>query len=420
MPTILRTKSVNIKNYLSGFVFNKTLFEETTRRTQLKQIDIRSGKYPKFVNEFWTAKQRQGNGLHEISYRACFKSQLPNFFINLLSSPLDIVYDPFSGRGTTVVEAAILGRNIIANDVNPLSEILSRPRLSPPQISLLRKRLDDIPFKKKLKADIDLSMFFHPDTESEVVSIKRYLEGKKKNSQEDDIDAWIRMVATNRLTGHSKGFFSVYTLPPNQAVAPERQKIINEKRDQKPCYRNTREIILRKTRSLLRDTNFILLERLEKIRRRARFLTEDSRNTKAIRSGGVQLTITSPPFLDVVQYAKDNWLRCWFNKIDAEAVDRKITMAKKIEEWNNVMGDVFKELYRITKGGGYVAFEVGEVKNGKINLEEEVIPLGLNAGFHCEGVMVNEQNFTKTSNIWGIANNNKGTNSNRIVIFSKI
>ena len=31
------------------------------------------------------------------------------------------------------------------------------------------------------------------------------------------------MVALNRLTGHSPGFFSVYTLPPNQATSVERQ-----------------------------------------------------------------------------------------------------------------------------------------------------------------------------------------------------
>mgnify|MGYP000160800235 CR=1 FL=1 len=39
----------------------------------------------------------------------------------------------------------------------------------------------------------------------------------------DTVDAWIRMVAVNRLTGHSPGFFSVYTLPPNQAASPESQ-----------------------------------------------------------------------------------------------------------------------------------------------------------------------------------------------------
>jgi hypothetical protein len=84
------------------------------------------------------------------------------------------------------------------------------------------------------------------------------------------------------------------------------------------------------------------------------------------------------------------------------------------------MGDVFRELFRITKNGGWVAFEVGEIRSGKINLDEYVIPLGISAGFRCEGVAVNRQSFTKTSNIWGVNNNAKGTNSNRIVLFRKV
>ena len=36
------------------------------------------------------------------------------------------------------------------------------------------------------------------------------------------------MIALNRLTGHSPGFFSVYTLPPNQAVSVKAQKRINQ------------------------------------------------------------------------------------------------------------------------------------------------------------------------------------------------
>ena len=45
-----------------------------------------------YVNEFWTSKQRAANSLHEISYRACFKPQLPRFFIERLTEPGDIVY----------------------------------------------------------------------------------------------------------------------------------------------------------------------------------------------------------------------------------------------------------------------------------------------------------------------------------------
>ena len=44
---------------------------------------------PTFVNEFWTARQRQASSLHEISYRACFKPQLPRFFIERLTQPGD-------------------------------------------------------------------------------------------------------------------------------------------------------------------------------------------------------------------------------------------------------------------------------------------------------------------------------------------
>jgi hypothetical protein len=83
------------------------------------------------------------------------------------------------------------------------------------------------------------------------------------------------------------------------------------------------------------------------------------------------------------------------------------------------MGAVFAELYRITAHGGHVAFEVGEVRKGKIRLEEHVVPLGIAAGFSCEAVLINQQQFTKTANIWGVGNNALGTNSNRIVVFKK-
>ena len=61
------------------------------------------------------------------------------------------------------------------------------------------------------------------------------------------------MVAVNRLTGHSPGFFSVYTLPPNQAVSVEVQRKINANRQQTPTKRDVRALILGKTRSLLTD-----------------------------------------------------------------------------------------------------------------------------------------------------------------------
>jgi hypothetical protein len=83
------------------------------------------------------------------------------------------------------------------------------------------------------------------------------------------------------------------------------------------------------------------------------------------------------------------------------------------------MTGVFLELRRVLRPGGHVAFEVGEVRGGKIKLEEAVIPCGVEAGLEPVLVLINDQQFTKTANCWGVDNNAKGTNTNRVVVFRK-
>lgn len=399
-------------------MLQRALFEALDGAPARDTFSLSGRDVPRLVGEFWTARQRQASSLHEISYRACFKPQLPRYFIERLTQPGDIVYDPFSGRGTTAIEAALLGRRVIANDVNPLSAILTAPRLRLPSYEAVAERLARIPPPTR-RAEIDLSMFFHPDTEREIVALRDYLAARRRAGAEDNVNAWIRMVATNRLTGHSRGFFSVYTLPPNQAASPERQRRINARLNQWPEYRDTRAIILRKTASLMRNLTEAQRANLRMAGASAQLLTDDARHMPAIPDADVQLTVTSPPFLDVVQYAEDNWLRCWFNDIAAGEVAQRITMARTLEAWSSAMRDVFSELYRITKPGGWVAFEVGEVRRGQVRLDEYVAPLGEAAGFTCVAILINQQRFTKTANIWGVANNLRGTNTNRIVVFRK-
>ena len=401
MPTVSIERA---KAVLTEFKLDKI-------KTSFDNLTLESKNYTKFVNEFWTAKQRQANSIHEISYRACYKPQLPHFFIDLFTEEGDTVYDPFAGRGTTLIEAALMGRNIVGNDVNPLSRLLTEPRLNIPTMVEIEKRLDEIKFNQ-LEADIDLSMFFHKDTESEITSLKNQLE-------DSDVDNWIRMVATNRLTGHSAGFFSGYTLPPNQAASQKSQKVINNRLGINPPYKNTKEIIIKKSKSLQRNLSSEAIEKLRKIGLSAVLSCEDSRETTHIPSSSVNLTVTSPPFLNIVRYADDNWLRCWFNDIDVKKIGKRISLCRDVESWSDLMSSVFEELYRITVSGGWVAFEVGEVNNGKVELDQYVVPLGIKSGFDCAGVMVNSQDFTKTSNIWGVNNMKTGTNTNRIVLFNK-
>ncbi len=392
---------------------------EDASPTREEQADCGGLIVPRYTNEFWTSRQRRGHPLHEVSYRACFKAELPRFFIERLTDPGDLVYDPFMGRGTTLLEAGLCGRRMAGNDVNPLSRILLEPRLDPPALDEIVERLRGLDLAGPAPADLDLSMFYSPSTESQIVRLRDYLAERQAQGAEDRVDRWIRMVATNRLTGHSPGFFSVYTLPPNQAVAPEAQRKINERRKQTPPARDVVGLILRKTRSLLRLTSCADREALAAGYEPGRLFCLDAREHTGLPDGSVALVVTSPPFLDIVQYNKDNWLRCWFNGLDAKAIGRSITMARSVEQWSEVMLGTLRELARMLRPGGWVAFEVGEVRRGSVRLDEVIAPLGVEAGLECAAIMVNEQDFTKTAHCWGVANNAGGTNTNRIVLLRK-
>lgn len=378
-------------------------FREFGTSTRIDSLDAPGGRVPVFTNEFWTARQRQAHSLHEISYRACFKPQLPRFFIERLTRPGDVVFDPFLGRGTTLLEAALLERRPAGNDANPLCRLLIEPRLSPPPWPEITRRVEALDLTFNGPIPEELLVFFHERTLREICAMQNGLGG-------GPVDAWIRMVALNRLTGHSPGFFSVYTLPPNQATSVTAQRRINAKRNQVPEYRDTRKLILKKSRQLLADQPLPDAK--------VAFLTTGpSQNLAGIPDAGIDLTVTSPPFLDVVQYETDNWLRCWFAGIDVKSV--RLSTSGKLESWKRDMKATLEELRRVTRPGGHVAFEVGEVRNGKLPLDEIVVATGLEAGLHPELVLINAQDFTKTANCWGISNNARGTNTNRVALFRR-
>lgn len=378
--------------------------------SQFKATETIDG-IPYFINSYWTAKQRQSHSIHEISYRACFKAQLPEFFIQKLTQPGDAVLDPFMGRGTTPVQAALMGRRAYGNDINPLSILLTRPRLTPITLQQISDTLQTIDWSRGKIEREDLLAFYHPTTLKKLEALRLWLAERAPlhATNVDPIVDWIRMVSINRLSGHSPGFFSGRSMPPNQAVSVKAQLKINQKLDVTPPERDITALILKKSKSLLRD-NCVPHRVLHKLQTGAAWEID-------VPDASINLVVTSPPFLDIVQYATDNWLRCWFSGIDPKTVAIDIHRTEKA--WTAMVHRVLKEQIRLLSPGGHVAFEVGEVRKSKVLLERLVWQAAEDMPFNRLGVMVNEQQFTKTANCWGITNGLKGTNTNRIVLLQK-
>ncbi len=371
--------------------------------------------YRRIVGEFWTAQQRQMNSLHYvISYRGSFKPELPHFFITRYSEPGDIVFDPFMGRGTTVLEANLLGRIGWGNDANPLAERITYPKCHPVTLAEVRQALAEVDFSDPggdPDAE-DLYMFYHEDTLRELMALRRHLR-----THRSDADRFVELIALSRLHGHSNGFFSVYSFP-QISVPREAQARINRRRRQRPAYRNVAARIIQKARAALRDINVAALRQASS---KTKLTTSDSRALEEIPEASVDLIVTSPPFLDKVDYITDNWLEYWFLGMDIDDVRARIVQTRRLEEWQRFISDTLAELARVLRPGGVCVIEVGDVmhRGERVHLDEVVVELARPVGLAIEQVFIQSQRFTKLAHCFNVENNVKGTNTNRCVVLKR-
>jgi hypothetical protein len=360
------------------------------------------------TGSFWSSGQRNAHSLHEISYRACFKPALAAFFIERYSKPGEVVFDPFMGRGTTLLEAALRGRVAAGADANPLGEMLVSPRLDPPTHEEIADWLGSFDWDRPAETPDELLAFYHPETLRKLCLLRDAFLARPLGKSA----SWTRLVALSRLAGHSPGFFSVRTLPPNQAVPPSAQRALNARLGQSPPPRDVPALILKKSRSLLRHSARPAPELLA----RHRLWTGRAESPSPLAENSVALVVTSPPFLNVVDYRRDNWLRCWFAGIASEAVPR---CTGSLAEWKTLLTAALGETRRVLRPGGHAAVEVGEVRRGHLALEEHLAACGESAGLVPIEILIHSHPFTKTSHCWGVENNKDGTNTHRVVIFRK-
>ncbi len=98
-----------------------------------------------FRPEWKSVSSRWGHKLHSVcSYMAMFPPSLPHYFIEKCTRPGDMVIDPFSGRGTTALQACLTGRVGVGNDLNYLAYILTKAKVNVPDVTSVYDRLSEL------------------------------------------------------------------------------------------------------------------------------------------------------------------------------------------------------------------------------------------------------------------------------------
>lgn len=102
------------------------LYKEEWRRKSDEKADITREEFMEWTNGLWTFS---GESKKKIGHPAPFPRELPRRCIKLFSFPGDIVFDPFCGSGTTLLEAFANKRKGVGVEIDPRYAELSKERL---------------------------------------------------------------------------------------------------------------------------------------------------------------------------------------------------------------------------------------------------------------------------------------------------
>src|SRR5689334_23953235 len=117
------------------------------------------------------------------SYLGTFPAALARSLITMLTDEGDVVVDPFSGRGTTLLECRLTGRKALASDLNPIAIALTRAKNASTSLGRVLKRVRELeagydPLLYEPEAQVewdDIRLIFHLKTLAELCYLRRKL-----------------------------------------------------------------------------------------------------------------------------------------------------------------------------------------------------------------------------------------------------
>lgn len=340
------------------------------------------------ASEYKQHSYREFSKIHQMTaYLAMFPPNLPHYFIERFSKVGDLVFDPFSGRGTTAFEACRMGRIGIGNDLNPLAICLTKSKVNiPTNKQDIFKRLKELekqykPSNTNIK-DIssDIKMLYDESTTlPQLVFLRQNLNKKCK------VDIFILGILTGLMHGkHRKDGTSIYCsidMPNTFSMSPNYvRNFIKTHKLTKP-KQNVFTLLKQRTKHLLQEQDDTL-KNLSQYKEGFCFETDAIDSSDKILEkydkNSISLIITSPPYLKNIHYGKYNWIRLWLLNEDTKQVDSNVSIYHKMqkikgikdnlpfEKYAQYMQNLFNSWYKILKPKSNAFVVIGDVKD--INL----------------------------------------------------
>ncbi len=409
----------------------------------------------------WKLQQRLwGHAFHPMcSYLAMFPAGLAHAFIARYSRPGDVVLDPFSGRGTTPLQACAEGRLGVGVDLNPMAALLTGAKVDAPSRADVSARLGQLHLRyvderaawqaladaaiaapgrggatvpaagggaKPAPLPAEVALAFHPRTLAELLFLRHELQAMDGPAAlADRRDRFIAGAVLGILHGRSATYLS--DLMPNSfSMAPRYVREFVARTGFRAAERDTFACVEAKLRRLYRQG--VPPVRGVALRGDARAAAAPVRAALRARAlpDRARLVVTSPPYLRVVKYGYYNWLRLWFLGVDPAAVDAELDDAHRLPAYVDFLRQVLGDLTAVLADDAVVALVIGDVArdrgrafSGGIGLADTVWEQAAEpAGYRLAGLVVDDiAAHRKLTRIWG-AEAGRATTTDRVLVIA--
>ena len=267
------------------------------------------------------------NHLHALCpYFAMFPEDFVAKHVEAYTKQGDYVFDPFCGRGTTILQSLLMGRNSAGTDVNPVAYCISNAKARIPTKTSVIERLEELELscaRRRPEIDEEVSGLpeffcyaFQADTLRSLVFLRNTLDWRN-----GDVDRFVAALTLGSLHGEmdkSASYLSnqmprTISTKPRYSVRYWRRHRLN------PPQREVFELLRAKATYRLGG---------ELPARRGAVSLCDARDSGEMfedLEGRVRLIVTSPPYLNVTRYEEDQWLRLWFLGFESKPTYRKVS-----------------------------------------------------------------------------------------------
>jgi methylase of polypeptide subunit release factors len=307
---------------------------------------------------------------HQLApYIGKMKSTMAKELIVSYSKTGDLVLDPFAGSGAIALESLIARRSVICTDINPYAITLTNAKIMAPQSAEdASKKADELldQASKVTRHSIEgtpawVKQFFHPQTLQEIINFSKIVR---------DNDDFFLMACLLGILHHQRPGFLSY---PSSHLVPylRTQKFPKGQFPELYTYRPLRIRLMKKIERVYKRPVRIDASLLKKCQR------ADIRSFKGLNSGCIDAIITSPPYMDALDYARDNRLRLWFLGIqDYKSLD---TGFRSLNTFSSLMTSFLVNASNWLKEDGYCVCVVGEVsrKNTSIDIARIIAKIAI-------------------------------------------